>query len=273
MAATFDLSAAIRAQRYSLGLSIKDYAAKIGISDGTLSLAENRKHYVYRMWLCILDKLLAALHMSRKDYDPDFARLNDVRKELAWARRQGATYKEIGSYMGISGVGVQGMQKLFTGEDAHMNYNTARTAFTVLDDGFREYIQNCAKRGKGTEGKPPEPVLTLTEKQEALMSKARQQGFVQWELKDAVFLDDRMQWFTGNGTYRIVLTLTEFKAYYAKTNTLSVYRDLTKKPEPLPPVVKRSIPQPIRVDPIAHYKQSEARNAASDMFKSIFGKG
>lgn len=272
MSVTFDLGAAIKAHRLSLGMSKAAYAAKIGVSDTTIREVENRKHYVYHMRLYILDKLLAALHMSRREYDPDFARMDDAARALGWARRRGATYKDIGSYMGITGVGARGLWRFFRDDDANFNYNTMRTAVSMLDDGFREYIENCTMNGDGT--MDDQPKLSLTDMQEALVNVAKQQGFVQWELRDAVFMDGKMQWITGCGTYRIVLSLTEFKAYYAKTNTLSVYRDLTKKPEPLLPTAKKPVVrEPIKIDPIAHYKQSEARNAASDMFRTIFGKG
>lgn len=262
MSATFDLSHAVRAYRLSLALTIGQYAALVGVNTDTLRLLEDNKYYVYSLRLGTLDKLLDSLHVTREQFDPGFGRLEEAWNELAYAKQRGMMDKDIAEFLGISSV--KTIKAFLDGTGKAATYNTARTAFLLVTDEFRELVE-------GVEAKPKVEAEEEPAGKQQLMSKARAQGFVQWELKDARLIGNALTWMSGNGTYRIVLTMTEFKAYYAATNTLSVYRDLSKK-QPIPPVRSRPIPKiDDKFDAVGHARQADARCAASDMFKTIFG--
>lgn len=265
MSATFDLSHAVRAYRMSLTLTIGQYAALVGVNTDTLRLLEDNKYYVYSLRLSTLDKLLDSLHVTREQFDPDFGRLEEAWNELAYAKQRGMMDKDIAEFLGISSLRTIRTFLDGTGNKA-ATYNTARTAFLLVTDEFRELAE-------GVEVKSKVEVEEEPADKQRLMSRARAQGFVQWELKDAQMVGNTLTWMSGNGTYRMVLTMTEFKAYYARTNTLSVYRDLSKK-QPAPPVKSRQMPKiEDNFDAVGHARQADARCAASDMFKTIFGGG
>lgn len=262
MSTTFDLSSAIRAHRLSLELSQREYAELYGVNRDMLRMLEEHRHYVDRLQLRVLDRFLDALHMTRRMYDPDFDLMKEAKAELTWAKDEGAKDKDIADFLGISSVRV--IWGFLEGENERCTYHTARTAFALMDADFRPYIEQCKHKVKKPESTPPAA-------KETLIRLAQQQGFVAWELDKAEIVDGRLTWTSGSGIYRMELTQTEFKAYYAKTNTLSVYRDLRKKTiMPAKPIMKKPV---VKIDPIAHARQAEARCTASDMFKTIFGRG
>lgn len=264
MSATFDLSSAIKAHRLSLELSQREYAELYGVNRDMLRMLEEHRHYVDKLQLRVLDRFLAALHMTRRMYDPDFDLIKDAREELTWAKKQGVPDKEIADYLGISSLRV--IWDFLDNQNDKCTYHTARTTFALLDDDFRPFIEQCKKITRAAKKPTKEPKAG----RETLIKLAQQQGFVMWELEHAEAVDGVLTWMSGCGTYRIELTLTEFKAYFAKTNTLSVYRDLRKKP-PIPPKPIQRMQK--TVDPIAYVKQATARDGASDMFRAIFAKG
>ena len=268
MSATFDLSAAIKEHRLSLGLSQGQYGARYKINSDTLALLEDNRHYADTISLPTLDRLLNALHMTREVYDPDFKRFAEARDELMWAKNAGALDRHIADYLGINSMGP--IYRFFDCGGMKSNYHTARTAFALLEDDFRPFIEERLVNPQlKAETAQNGNLEVLRDKLEA---KARQQGFVTWELADAELVGDKLVWHTSTGIYRMELSLKEFRGYYAKTNTLSIYRDFTKKPEPLIPLPKQK-PEQKKIDPMAHYRQNEARNNASDLFRMIFGGG
>lgn len=266
MSATFDLSSAIKAHRLSLEMSQREYAEQFGLDRYVLQALESNKRYVDKMQLRVLDKLLGALHMTRKMYDSDFGLMNEARAELVWAKSEGVSDRDIADFLGVSSL--RTIWDFIDGGSDRSTYHTARTTFALMDEEFRPYIEQCKKRTrpKRKQDEPQEP----PPQRDKLIDLARQQGFVAWELEKAEMVGNRLVWMSGTGIYRIELSVNEFKAYYAKTNTLSVYRDLTQKPKDMParPIMRKTV----TIDPIAHYKQSEARYTASDLFRTSFGK-
>ncbi len=266
MSVTFDLSAAIKAHRLSLGLTQGQYGTRFKVNADTLRLLENNRHYIDNLPMRTIDKLLGILHMDRKTFDPDFGRIEDARKELAWAKELGALDRHIADYLGLASA--TPVYKFFDYDGGKSTYHTARTVFALLEDDFRPFIMARQRNPQPTQETPQISDLELL--RDKLEAKARLEGFVTWELEKAELVDGKLCWMSGTGIYRIELSLKDFRAYYARTNTLSVYRDYTKKPVPTFTPKKKAEP-PKKIDPIAHYKQAEARDNASELFRMLFG--
>lgn len=269
MSAAFELGVAIKAHRESRKESRQEYAKFVGVGSSTLASLEDDKHYVNTLYLKLLDKFLAALHMTREQFDPDFRNVEAAKQELIWAKNQGVSDRAIASFLGISAHCMQSIWRFLGGEEVRITYLAARTALALTDEDFRPFAEENARPERVK--KEPQ-VLTGDALHDALIRIARREGFVTWELQDAKMFGDALCWISGCGTYRIELTCREFRAYYAKTNTLSVYREFRKRIDEPPPKPIKVVETP-KVDPIAHSKQAEARDKASDMFRAMFGKG
>lgn len=268
MSASFDLGAAVKAHRLEKHESRQNYAKFVGVGSSTLASLEDDRHYVNTMYLCVLDKFLAALHLTREQFDPDFGNVETARKELIWAKNQGISDREIAAFLGIGSHCMQSIWRFLGGEDVRITYLAARTALALADEDFRPYVEEHAH----PERVKKEPkVLSGSTLHDALVRIAKDMGFVSWELQKAKMVGNVLYWISGNGTYRIELTQREFRAYYAKTNTLSVYREFRKRIDEPPPKMVKQVAS--KVNPIAHSKQAEARDMASNMFSKMFGKG
>ena len=268
MSALFDLGATIKAHRLEKHETRQNYAKLVGVGVSTLASLEDDRHYANTMYLRVLDKFLTALHLTREQFDPDFGNAEEARRQLIWAKNQGLSDREIAAFLGIGAHGMQSIWRFLGGEDVRITYLAARTALALADEDFRPYVEEHAH----PERIKKEPkVLSGNTLHDALVRIAKDMGFVSWELQHARLVGNVLHWMSGNGTYHIELTQKDFRAYYAKTNTLSVYREFRKKiDEPPPKTVKKAA---AKVNPIAHSKQAEARDMASNMFSAMFKKG